>query len=199
MFEILLPIAAYLLGSTPWGLIIAKTCCGIDPRLNGSLNTGATNVARLCGFGYGVATLLCDLLKGAAPVWLALCFLPSPVFVSVVGLAAIAGHTCSCFMKFRGGKAVATSIGVFLPIAFPQLLAAALLCILVIWRSGYVSLGSLTLVTALPLLLAVFGLWQWFILSLCVFALVFFRHAENIRRLSAGTEKSWIESQQKSE
>ncbi|MDR1660393.1 MAG: glycerol-3-phosphate 1-O-acyltransferase PlsY [Desulfovibrio sp.] len=189
-----LPLAAYLLGSVPWGLAIAKTFCGLDPRLDGSRNTGATNVARLCGFGYGVATLLCDLLKGAAPVWLALHWHPATVFVSLVGLASIAGHSWSCFMKFRGGKAVATSIGVFLPLAFAQLLAAALLCILIIWRSGYVSLGSLGLVTVLPVLLAIFGLWQWLPLSLCVFALVVFRHAENIRRLRAGTEKSWLKS-----
>ncbi|MDR3357849.1 MAG: glycerol-3-phosphate 1-O-acyltransferase PlsY [Desulfovibrio sp.] len=191
-----LPLAAYLLGSIPWGLVIAKTFCGLDPRLDGSRNTGATNVARLCGFGYGVVTLLCDLLKGAAPVWLALHWHPAPVFVSLVGLAGIAGHSWSCFMKFRGGKAVATSIGVFLPLAFAQLLAAALLCILVIWRSGYVSLGSLSLVTALPVLLAVSGLWQWLPLGLCVFALVVFRHAENLRRLRTGTEKSWLKPRQ---
>jgi glycerol-3-phosphate acyltransferase PlsY len=189
-------LAAYLLGSVPWGLVIAKTFCGLDPRLDGSRNTGATNVARLCGFGYGVGTLLCDLLKGAVPVWLALRWHPAPIFVSLVGLASIAGHSWSCFMKFRGGKAVATSIGIFLPLAFAQLLASALLCILVIWRSGYVSLGSLSLVTALPVLLSISGMWQWLPLSLCVFALVVFRHAENIRRLRAGTEKSWLKSRQ---
>jgi glycerol-3-phosphate acyltransferase PlsY len=193
----LLPLAAYLLGSVPWGLAIAKIFCGIDPRLDGSRNTGATNVARLCGFGYGAGTLLCDLLKGALPVWLALYWRPSFAFVSLVGLAAITGHTCSCFMKFRGGKAVATSIGIFLPLAFTQILVAALLCIFVIWRSGYVSLGSLTLVTALPPLLAVSGLWSWLPLSLCVLVLVFFKHRENIRRLRAGTEKSWLKSRHK--
>jgi glycerol-3-phosphate acyltransferase PlsY len=196
IFIYFLPLPAYLLGSVPWGLVIAKTFCNLDPRLNGSRNTGATNVARLCGFGYGVLTLLCDVLKGVIPVCLALYWLPSPYFVSLVGTACIAGHSYSCFMNFRGGKAVATSIGIFLPLAFPQLLASALLCLLVIWRSGYVSLGSLTLVAALPVLLAIFGLWQWLPLSLCVLALVFFRHAENIRRLRAGTEKSWLKSRQ---
>jgi glycerol-3-phosphate acyltransferase PlsY len=195
-FVYLLAPLAYLLGSVPWGLVIAKAFCGLDPRLGGSRNTGATNVARLCGFGYGVLTLLCDLFKGAVPVCLALYWQPSPYFVSLVGVVSIVGHSYSCFMKFKGGKAVATSIGIFLPLAFPQLLAAALLCILVIWRSGYVSLGSLTLVVALPVLLMIFGLWQWLPLSLCVLALVFCRHAENIRRLRAGTEKSWLKSRQ---
>ncbi|MDR1777053.1 MAG: glycerol-3-phosphate 1-O-acyltransferase PlsY [Desulfovibrio sp.] len=194
-----LSVAAYLLGSVPWGLVIARTCCGLDPRLSGSRNTGATNVARLCGFGYGVATLLCDLLKGAAPVWLAARWDFSPPLISVVALAAVAGHAASCFMKFRGGKAVATSIGVFLPLAFFQLLTASVLCILVIWRSGYVSLGSLTLVSVLPLALAVSGLWQWLPLSLCALVLVFFKHAENIRRLRAGTEKSWLKSRHKAD
>ena len=151
MLEALCSALAYALGSVPWGLVIAKTFCGVDPRLDGSRNTGATNVARLCGFGWGVATLACDVLKGALPVWLALRVNPAPLFVSAVALACVLGHVFSCFMRFRGGKAVATSIGVFLPLAFWPLLAASLLCVLIIWRSGYVSLGSLALVTALPL------------------------------------------------
>ncbi|WP_165175955.1 glycerol-3-phosphate 1-O-acyltransferase PlsY [Desulfovibrio sp. ZJ369] len=186
--------AAYVLGSAPWGLVIAKTFCGVDPRTDGSRSTGATNVSRLCGFGWGVATLLCDVLKGALPVWIALHINPAPLFVSAVGLACVLGHVFSCFMKFKGGKAVATGIGVFLPLAFWQLLAASALCLLVIWRSGYVSLGSLTLVTALPLLLLCGATWDWLPLSLCVWALVLWKHRENIRRLRAGTEKPWLKS-----
>lgn len=186
--------AAYVLGSAPWGLVIAKTFCGVDPRADGSRSTGATNVSRLCGFGWGVATLLCDVLKGALPVWIAQQINPAPLFVSAVGLACVLGHVFSCFMRFKGGKAVATGIGVFLPLAFWQLLIASALCLLVIWRSGYVSLGSLTLVTAMPLLLLCSGAWSWLPLSLCVGALVFWKHRENIRRLRAGTEKSWQKS-----
>lgn len=192
MLEALWIALGYVLGSVPWGLVIAKTFCGVDPRESGSRNTGATNVARLCGFGWGVVTLACDLGKGALPVWLALRINPSPFFVSAVGLACIAGHVFSCFMKFRGGKAVATSIGVFLPLAFLPLLAAAVLCVLVIWRSGFVSLGSLTLVTALPVGLAVAGQWAWLPLACCVWAVVVWKHRENIARLRAGTEKSWL-------
>ena len=95
-------------------------------------------------------------------------------------------------MKFKGGKAVATSIGVFIPLAFWQLLAASALCCLVIWRSGFVSLGSLTLVTALAVSLAVTSLWTWLPLALCVCAVVVWKHKENIARLRAGTEKSWL-------
>ena len=191
MLEALCIALAYALGSVPWGLVIAKTFCGVDPRLDGSRNTGATNVARLCGFGWGVVTLACDVLKGALPVWLALRVNPAPLFVSAVALACVLGHVFSCFMRFRGGKAVDTSIGVFLPLAFWPLLAASLLCVLIIWRSGYVSLGSLALVTALPLGLCLTGQWAWLPLALCVWALVVWKHRENIARLRAGTEKTW--------
>lgn len=191
MLEALCIALAYALGSVPWGLVIAKTFCGVDPRLDGSRNTGATNVARLCGFGWGVVTLACDVLKGALPVWLALRVNPAPLFVSAVALACVLGHVFPCFMRFRGGKAVATSIGVFLPLAFWPLLAASLLCVLIIWRSGYVSLGSLALVTALPLGLCLTGQWAWLPLALCVWALVVWKHRENIARLRAGTEKTW--------
>lgn len=172
MLEVLWIALAYVLGSVPWGLVIAKTFCRLDPRESGSRNTGATNVARLCGFGWGVATLACDVCKGALPVWLAFRINPSPVFVSVVGLACVLGHVFSCFMKFKGGKAVATSIGVFMPLAFWQLLVASALCCLIIWRSGFVSLGSLSLVAALVVALAVTGQWVWLPLSLCVLAVV---------------------------
>lgn len=190
-------IVAYVLGSVPWGVVIARTFCGVDPRAGGSHSTGATNVSRLCGFGWGVATLICDVLKGALPVWIALAISSSPLFVSLTALACVLGHVFSCFMGFRGGKAVATSIGVFLPLAFWQLLTASVLCLLVIWRSRYVSLGSLTLVAALPLLLLLSGVWKWLPLSLCLLVLVAWRHHESIARLLTGTEKAWLKSKHK--
>ncbi len=194
LVKLALILFAYLLGSVPWGVVIARTCCGIDPRTDGSRSTGATNVSRLCGFGYGVATLACDLLKGAVPVWIALKIGPAPLFVSLVAVAAVLGHVFSCFMRFRGGKAVATSIGVFLPLAFWPLLGSCALCMLVIWRSGFVSLGSLSLLGSLPVFLAIAGAWQWLPLSLCLCVIVFVKHRENIARLRAGTEKPWLKS-----
>lgn len=194
LVKLALILFAYLLGSVPWGVVIARTCCGIDPRTDGSRSTGATNVSRLCGFGYGVATLACDLLKGAVPVWIALRLGPAPLFVSLVAVAAVLGHVFSCFMRFRGGKAVATSIGVFLPLAFWPLLGSCALCMLVIWRSGFVSLGSLSLLGSLPVFLAIAGAWQWLPLSLCLCVIVFVKHRENIARLRAGTEKPWLKS-----
>ncbi|MBO4334242.1 MAG: glycerol-3-phosphate 1-O-acyltransferase PlsY [Desulfovibrio sp.] len=191
---LVLVLFAYVLGSVPWGVVIAKKACGIDPRTAGSHSIGATNISRLCGFGWGVATLFCDVFKGSLPVYLALQSGAGPFLVSLVGLCAVLGHVFSCFLHFRGGKAVATTIGVFLPLAFLPLLGSAVLCLLLIWLSGFVSLGSLTLVSSLPLFLVFSGQSTWLALSLALCLLVFFKHRENIVRLHAGTEKSWLKS-----
>lgn len=190
-------LMAYVVGSIPFGLVIARTCCGIDPRKDGSKNSGATNVSRLCGFPYGVATLVCDVAKGALPVWGALWLDPMPLFVSLTALACVFGHVFSCFMGLRGGKAVATSIGVFVPLAFWPLLGSCALCMLVIARSGFVSLGSLSLLASLPVFLAIAAKWTWIPLSLCLCAVVFVKHRENIQRLRRGEEKPWLKGKQK--
>ncbi len=200
--------AGYIMGAVPYGLLIAKTFCGIDPRGGGSGNIGATNVARLCGVKYGVAALACDVLKGAFSVLLAL-YAPAiicegtplnPVWLaSLAGFAALLGHRYSPYIGFKGGKAVASTIGVFLPLAFVQLLIAAALCVLVIWRSGFVSLGSLVLVSAMPVILAIFGRWELLPLALAVAALVIWAHRANIQRLLRKEEKSWLKSKHKSE
>lgn len=183
---------AYIMGSIPFGLLIAQATCGIDPRLDGSKNVGATNVARLCGFKYGVATLTCDLLKGAIPVAIAFVISHNWLFLSLVALAALMGHVCSCFLSFKGGKAVATTVGVFVPLAFFPLLLSCIVSALVIWRSGFVSMGSLTLVVTLPVFLFLSGHWSFIPLALVVLALVFWTHRENIVRLAHGEEKSWL-------
>ena len=190
-------VITYVLGSVPYGLVFAKTFCGIDPRTAGSNNVGATNVARLCGKKWGAATLVCDILKGALPVWAAVAYDGGTVFVTLTALAAVIGHLFSCFMSFKGGKAVATSIGVFLPVAFWPLLFASVVCLGVIWRSGFVSLGSLTLVTVMPILLMILGQWGLLPLALIIMALVFWSHRANIQRLICGTEKPGKKSEYK--
>ena len=194
MLNVLWLLAAYLIGSIPFGLIIAKSCCGIDPRTGGSGNVGSTNVARLCGTRYGIMTLACDLLKGTFPVCMAMYAIDStsPLFWTLTALAAIAGHLFSCFLHFKGGKAVATSIGVLIPPALWPLLASCLLCVLIIWRTEYVSLGSLTLVTVFPLLLILSGCWTVLPLALIIMVAVYWSHRENIKRLARGEEKSWL-------
>ena len=190
MFDILWICLTYCIGSVPFGLLFAKTFCRIDPRTAG--NVGATNVARLCGKAWGAATLACDLLKGTIPVFIAMQYSTSELVWTLTALAAILGHLYSCFLGFKGGKAVATSIGVLIPLAFWQLLIAVCICLFLIWRSGFVSLGSLALVTAMPILLALSGKFGLLPLSLIILALVFWSHRENIRRLAKGEEKTWI-------
>jgi acyl phosphate:glycerol-3-phosphate acyltransferase len=182
---------AYVVGSVPFGLFIAKLACGLDPRTAGSGNVGATNVARLCGAKYGVATLILDILKGYAPVAVALEFSNSAFFVSLVVLAALCGHMFSVFLYGKGGKAVATTVGVFLAISFPATLFSALICLGAIYYCGFVSVGSLVLVCALPVFLLFAGKFGFIPLALIVAGLVFLRHKDNIERLRAGTEKSW--------
>ncbi len=147
---VIVAVAAFFIGSVPFGLLIARSFRGIDPRLDGSRNVGATNVARLCGFKWGALTLLCDLLKGFLPVLL---FAGSDAWMHSLaypaGLAAICGHMFSIFLNYKGGKGVATTIGVFLALAPWSLILAGLACIATIWRTGYVSAGSLVLVGVL--------------------------------------------------
>lgn len=197
MAEVLWIVVTYLLGAVPYGLVFGRLFCGIDPRYAGSNSIGATNMARLCGLPWGIATLACDILKGTLPMALALCINTDGVFLTFVGLAAVLGHVFSCFMGFKGGKAVATSIGVLLPLAFWPLLIACATCVVIIWRSGFVSLGSLALVTLMPILLFIFGLWKYIVLSLCIMVLVFWKHSANIQRLVCGNEKPWLKSKAK--
>ena len=192
--EILWICLSYVLGSIPFGLVFASAFCHVDPRKAGSGNVGATNVARLCGKPWGAATLVCDLAKGAVPVWGALHMGGGMVFVTCTALAAVLGHLFSCFLGFKGGKAVSTTIGVFLPLAFWQLLLACAVCLGVIAYSGFVSLGSLTLVASLCVFLLLSGCWSLLPLAVIVTGLVVWRHKENIQRLICGTEKPWQKS-----
>jgi acyl phosphate:glycerol-3-phosphate acyltransferase len=194
MVNILWLALTYLIGSMPFGLIVARTLCGVDPREGGSRNIGATNVARLCGTRYGLLTLGLDLLKGYVPVVLAMGFSDSTFFLGLTALTALVGHMYSVFLNGKGGKGVATTIGVFLALTPGALTLSLLLCIAAIWASGYVSLGSLTLVASLPVFHLLSGWIGLVPFSLIVMALVFFKHKENIVRLARGEEKPWRKS-----
>ena len=184
-------VLTYLLGAFPFGLVVALVGCGIDPRLAGSRNTGATNVSRLCGTKLGVLTLLLDLAKGLVPVLCARAMTDSPVFLSLVAVAAVVGHMYSVFLYGKGGKGVATTIGVFLGAApIPALLSVAA-CVAVIRVSGYVSAGSLTLAVAVPVLCAWLGPVSLVPAAAIIGGLVIHKHRDNIARLRSGQEKSW--------
>ncbi|KHK01815.1 glycerol-3-phosphate 1-O-acyltransferase PlsY [Desulfovibrio sp. TomC] len=184
-------LLTYLVAAFPFGLLVALVGCGIDPRLAGSRNTGATNVSRLCGTKLGVLTLLLDLAKGLVPVLCARAMSDSPVFVSLVLVAAVVGHMFSVFLYGKGGKGVATTIGVFLGAAPVVALLAVAACVAVIWLSGYVSAGSLVLAVAVPVLCAVLGPVPLVPAAGVVAALIIYKHRDNIARLRAGQEKSW--------
>ncbi len=192
MAVILWSIIAYILGSIPFGLIIAKLFCKIDPREGGSRNTGATNIARLCGLKYGIATLLLDASKGLFPVLLAASWIDSDLGVSIVFMAAIFGHAFSCFMNLKGGKAVATTIGAFLAVSPWGVLISGSLCLAVVAASGHVSMGSLTIALTLPICLLLTGNIAFVPAALVVMLLLFWRHKDNIHRLAKGEENPWI-------
>lgn len=191
MLSIFWLIFSYILGSVPFGLLVAKFMCGVDPRQDGSRNIGATNIARLCGARYGVLVLVLDALKGFTPVIVALKLGDSHFFHGLALMAPIVGHMFPIFLKGHGGKGVATTIGAFLALSPGALLPALALCAVVIGISGYVSLGSLTLITAVPLFLLLSGDFLYFLFGLAVMSLVFAKHRENIARLARGEEKTW--------
>jgi glycerol-3-phosphate acyltransferase PlsY len=193
--EITIPVAAYFLGSIPFGLLLAKLFGGTDVRKAGSGNIGATNVARVAGPLAGILTLLLDAAKGSAAVVLAARLTnESAIWMMVAGFLALIGHCFPVWLRFKGGKGVATAAGVFLALCPLAMLGALSLFILVVvfWR--YVSLGSVAAAAAIPLLMyllwaphhapphvVTFG-------SLAIAMLVIYKHDANIQRLVEGEE-----------
>jgi glycerol-3-phosphate acyltransferase PlsY len=168
---------------------------GGDIRFQGSGNIGATNVARTSGWSIGIATLVLDTAKGFLAVWLTGHFSRGNIrFMMYAGLAAILGHIFPAWLRFEGGKGVATALGVFLAICWPALAAAVLLFLLVVLFWRYVSLASISAAAALPLL--VYLLYApghapptaVSVSTLVAAVMVIFKHRDNIERLLAGTE-----------
>jgi glycerol-3-phosphate acyltransferase PlsY len=184
----ILLVTAYLLGSVPTGLLLGKAY-GIDVRKEGSGNIGATNLYRTVGRRIGIITLVGDCLKGLIPV-LMVKYSSMPVeYAAWVGLAAFCGHVFSVFLKFKGGKGVATALGVFLALAplAVGIVLAIFIALMLIWR--YVSLGSIVAALAMPLAVSLLGGSRVLIVvTLVIAVIVVIRHWENIRRLLAGTE-----------
>ncbi|QJB57266.1 glycerol-3-phosphate 1-O-acyltransferase PlsY [Pseudodesulfovibrio sp. zrk46] len=189
---ILWSLIAYILGSIPFGLVIAKTLCNIDPREDGSRNTGATNIARLCGLPYGIATLVLDVSKGFFPVLVASQWVESGLGLSIIAMAAIFGHAFSCFMNLKGGKAVATTVGAFIALSPWGGILSAASCLAVVALSGHVSMGSLTFALALPVFMLLTGNIAFIPAAVIVMLLLFKRHKENIYRLASGEENPWL-------
>jgi glycerol-3-phosphate acyltransferase PlsY len=193
-------IISYLIGSIPSGLLLTKAT-GVDIRKQGSGNIGATNVTRLMGKKLGILTLIGDVLKAVIPMlavhWYYLrsgmAVSPQEVdfAVSLCGGAAFLGHIFPIYLKFKGGKGVATALGVFVVLEPLAALISLFIFIAVVYFTGFVALGSL-------LVAALLTLWIWLLggtpnhvlLAFLIGVLIWIKHADNIKRLMAGTEKS---------
>jgi glycerol-3-phosphate acyltransferase PlsY len=195
-----LVLLAYLIGAIPFGLLAGRLAGGVDLRRHGSQRTGATNALRTLGLGWAAAVFVLDVGKGVLAVLLARALYQagppgSPEWVvAACGVAAVVGHNWSVFIGFGGGRGVATSAGGLLAIS-PLTLAALLpLVAIVVWRTRFVSLGSLMAATAAPLITvalaatAVVG-WAAFAYALAAGVLIIVSHADNVARLRSGTER----------
>ncbi|SHO49413.1 glycerol-3-phosphate 1-O-acyltransferase PlsY [Desulfopila aestuarii] len=191
----LLLAASYLLGAVPFGLVIGKLA-GKDVRKEGSKNIGATNVSRLLGKKLGFVTLICDCLKGYLPMLMAATLLENEpnvnLMVALCGIAAVLGHMFPIYLGFKGGKGVATGLGVFLYLSPLAILISLGVFAGSVALSGFVSVGSL-------LSSALMVIWLWLLgqskitmmTAAIVAALIWLKHHENIGRLLKGEEKSW--------
>lgn len=224
MRSLLVICIAYLLGSIPFGYLIVRATQGDDVRETGSGGTGATNVSRRAGKIAGVLTLLLDALKGAAAVTVAKVLLDLPFFgdwsasvslaswsyigvqepvvaywwIAAAAVAAIVGHIFPVWLKFRGGKGVATGVGVFLMLSPLAVIVAAVLFALIVWRTRYVSLGSMIAAASIPALVVLLHfIWPSKVLIPTLAAacagsmLIAFAHRQNIERLLSGTESKF--------
>jgi glycerol-3-phosphate acyltransferase PlsY len=195
---VVIPLA-YLLGSIPFGYLIVRLSGGGDVRATGSGGTGATNVTRRAGRWAGLLTLALDAAKGALAVLLTR-WLVAPAFgidwwTAAAAIAVVAGHCFPVWLKFRGGKGVATGLGVFLALAPAAVALVACVFLLLVWRTRYVSLGSVTAAALMPLCVWLVSrtaadgrLAPLLVTAATGSALIIFMHRANIARLLNGTE-----------
>jgi len=196
MSGLLAIVIAYLLGGIPFGFLLVKFSRGTDVRESGSGNIGATNVLRTTGRAAGVATLALDIAKGFVAVWLTAKLTDdAPEWTSLAALAVMAGHAFPVFLKFQGGKAVATFIGAFAYLTPLPLVAVLLLFVVTVAVTRYISAASILAAATFP-----FGVWmilhppvQVTIAAFIAGAFIVYRHKSNWSRLRAGTENlfSW--------
>lgn len=193
MIKIVFSLASYLAGAVPFGMMIARRVADVDITQKGSGNIGATNVARELGLKWGLLTLLLDLLKGFVPVSLfAVLSADRGLGLAVVGLSAFLGHQFSVFQKFRGGKGVSTALGVYLAIDPLSTLVAAVVFLVTVGISNFVSLSSMLSACTLPVLFALTGRgWALITASILMAGLICLKHRENIQRLIRGDERKW--------
>jgi len=188
MKHVVLLVISFILGSIPFGIIIAKAK-GVDLKKVGSGNIGATNVLRSLGKWPAILTLLGDVLKGTAAVAIGRYLGVGPVYEGLAGISAILGHNFSLFLGFRGGKGVATSLGV-LSIYSPQTaLVTFIIWLVVVIFTKYSSLGAIVSFVLLPINILLFNGKERLLAAVLISILIIIRHRENIQRLMNGTER----------
>lgn len=193
MTIVLFIVIAYLIGAIPCGVILTRLAGGEDVRKSGSGNIGATNVYRVAGRKLGVVTLLLDTLKGVIPVLIAVKLFPDNMTaIALVAAATFLGHLFPVYIGFKGGKGVATALGIFLVLSPLAILIALILFVAVVWQWRYISLGSIIAAAACPFLIAlVENSFPLFLAGLFIGGMVIYRHRANIQRLREGTENKF--------
>lgn len=191
MMTIVLFVFSYLIGCISFSYLLTKVLKNEDIRNHGSGNAGATNTLRVLGKGPAIAVLLLDCFKGVLVVSAAFWYTDSPVIAVVCGLLAVVGHNYPVFYGFKGGKGVATAIGVFAAVAFLPSLIAGVIAIITIWVSRFVSLGSIVFLVLSPF----FMLYQFnlpleaVLTSFCISIVSIWKHRENMARIWRGNER----------
>ena len=188
MTEALLIIACYIIGSIPFSYLFGKYLGGVDIRTKGSGNVGATNVYRTLGPIIGITALIADLLKGVAAVWIGQQSSISLVLVACCAAVGV-GHCYPLFLRFKGGKAVATAAGVVLALSPTIFIILVIVFLAVVAVSGFVSLGSVTVAIIFSVLTVILVKpWSYTLIAVILGMLVVYRHRDNLKRLKAGTE-----------
>ncbi len=185
MINFLLLIAAYLAGSIPCGILVSKFMGTPDPRLQGSGNIGATNISRVSGKKAGLITLIGDALKGAVPALAGLWLAPdAPYIAGLAGLTAFLGHLYPVFLGFKGGKGIATALGIFLVLTPWAIAIEILLFATIMLAVRIVSVGSLIAALTLPVCICLLNYPKAYVLIALVIAiLTIYKHWENLKRL----------------
>jgi glycerol-3-phosphate acyltransferase PlsY len=188
--RILFAVFSYLFGSFPTGYVLYYLSEKRDIRGFGSQSIGATNILRLKGWTFAIPVIFVDILKGFLPVFLALKLFPDKRFALICGFLAVLGHCFPVYIKLKGGKGVATAVGVYMVLALKPLLIGIGIFLIIIILIRYVSLGSILAMLSLPFsVYFVLGNDETVILSIAIFLLIVIRHGENMRRLMRGNER----------
>lgn len=200
LYQILLVIAAYFIGSIPFAYIIVKLVKKIDIRTVGSGNAGATNAARVLGKWGFISVFLLDAFKGFLPVFISHYYYGETIITLVVAAVVVLGHTYTVFLGFKGGKGVATGAGVFLALAPKEIGIGLVVFIIVFLATKMVSAGSI--LASITLLIAVCLMSNWFALKVLTAVIVFFvifKHRSNIVRILKGEENRFVRKKKEDE